>query len=329
MMRYTGLVLVLLVGACTPADEEVSEGFHISVSAEVESAEALSVSVTQPESVPAGVTATHEITIAASEATELGDPRFTDEVHASNSDGVLFTAAYSATWRQGPDGDPEVEETADERRIVVSPEEPYADTIRLYTEVAGVTLAPGRYVVEQVVPDGVIRPPEGLIRLTYEVQAEAVNSDEGEVEQASNLHWDLPTDGCWITVEGPLDHSAETEVGGEDHGPSDVAAVQAVREYSTRMRNHPPSRELTPTQRRVEVFKRQQFAKALAELERVELEGGSPSEWVWEEDGVLLARAEVERVTSDRWQLAHTDLWLPEDICEMSRSEESRPFPDP
>jgi hypothetical protein len=184
MVRYTGLVLAMLLGACAPANEGTLEGFQISVSVEVEGTDALSVRVTQPEPVLAGTTATHEIQIAASEDTELGDPRFTAEVQATDSEGVLFTAAYSATWQQGPDGDPEVEETADARRIAISPDEPYADTIRLYTEVAGVTLAPGRYVVEQAVPAGSVRPPEGLIRLTYEVQDAAVDGDETALEDA-------------------------------------------------------------------------------------------------------------------------------------------------
>jgi hypothetical protein len=178
MMRSMGLVLAaLLLAACAAPREAGAEGFRISVSAEVEGVETLSVRVTQPAAVPLGATATHEITITASEDTELGDPRFIEEANATDGEGVLFTAAYSAIWQQGPDGAPEVAETADARHIVGSPEEPYVDTVRLYTEVAGVALAPGRYVVEQVVPDGVRRAPEGLIRLVYEVQTAEVDGD--------------------------------------------------------------------------------------------------------------------------------------------------------
>ena len=141
------------------AAQPAAQVFTIRVSAEAAGNPALSVTAADPQPVVAGQIVSHSVEVTARETTRIGDPRFAAAAEADR--GTLFTAGYGSYWND-VDGQPVLVQTTDRRDIAVGPGRPYRSTVRLFTEVAGKTLAPGRYVVEQQVPDG-------LLRLTYDV----------------------------------------------------------------------------------------------------------------------------------------------------------------
>jgi hypothetical protein len=179
----TGTVLVILAAlllvACDEDDVPPAPP-EVSVRAEIVNGDApFTASATAVRETPDGPMA-HEVRLAwdGDDPVMLDDARFTHHVEGDDGDLVIAGRGCGAHWQD----DRVVHVCTDDLQIIeVAPGEAHDYPVRIHQEIGPLSLAPGTYVVEEVIgwwyadEDDFGGRPNGIegeltIRLTYEVE---------------------------------------------------------------------------------------------------------------------------------------------------------------